>query len=207
MLTCLFPELREQLKSKELQRQRIIEAFQTTSQNFREVCCQLTGYRIDGLQNGNQYRLSPIYAESSDDFLLFQREESGECLLLETPFSTQLTELMDLHLRQQHSVPVFLAAVIMDLFSRHTFDTMEPTPAAIEPQEPQYEQLQPVAEFVQDSEPSDDNESEDEGPDEEVEAGYDEDEYADSEEESEDEEDYDEPQPGGGDDDDPICID
>merc|ERR1719445_2171935 len=29
---------------------------------------------------------------------------------------------MDLHLGQQNSVPVFLAAVLMDLFSRHTFD-------------------------------------------------------------------------------------
>merc|ERR1711974_480765 len=98
-------ELREQLKSKDLQKQRIIEAFQKTSQNFREVSLALTGYRIDGLQNTSQYRLTPVYAETQDDYLMFQREESGE-----------------LHLGQQNSVPVFLAAVLMDLFSRHTFD-------------------------------------------------------------------------------------
>jgi len=115
-------ELREQLKSKDLQKQRIIEAFQKTSQNFREVSLALTGYRIDGLQNTSQYRLTPVYAETQDDYLMFQREESGELHLLETPFSGQLQELMDLHLGQQNSVPVFLAAVLMDLFSRHTFD-------------------------------------------------------------------------------------
>merc|ERR1719376_1024887 len=73
-------DLREQIKSKELQRQRLIEAFQATSQNFREVCCTLTGYRIDGLRApANQYKSTPVYAESDNDYLLFQREESGEC--------------------------------------------------------------------------------------------------------------------------------
>ena len=65
-------ELREQLKSKDLQKQRIIEAFQKTSQNFREVSLALTGYRIDGLQNTSQYRLTPVYAETQDDYLMFQ---------------------------------------------------------------------------------------------------------------------------------------
>ena len=47
-------ELKEQLKSKDIQKQRLLEAFSNTSKSFREVCCQLTGYRIDGLQN-NQF--------------------------------------------------------------------------------------------------------------------------------------------------------
>lgn len=95
-----------------------MEAFKKTSQVFREVTCNLTGYQIDGLANSNQFRLTPIYAESTDDYLLFQRDESGEMHLLATPFSAQLTDLMDLHLRQQNSIPVFLAALLMDLFSR-----------------------------------------------------------------------------------------
>jgi mitotic spindle assembly checkpoint protein MAD1 len=90
-------ELREQLKSAEVKRERILEAFKKTSQDFREVCCQLTGYRIDALAN-NHYRLTPIYAESGDDNLLFLRDSSGNCHLLQTQFSDQLTEFIDLHL-------------------------------------------------------------------------------------------------------------
>ncbi len=122
----LFPisELREQLQAAEVRKQRLIEAFKKTSQDFREVCYQLTGYRIDALNDG-KYRLSPVYAESPDDHLLFQREPTGECMLLETNFSSQLADLIELHLSQQNSIPAFLAAVIMDLFSRQTFDTPE----------------------------------------------------------------------------------
>ena len=118
-------ELKEQLKSKDIQKQRLLEAFSNTSKSFREVCCQLTGYRIDGLQN-NQFRLTPTYAENpTDDNLLFRLEQGGELSMLDTPFSSQLTELIDLHLIRQNSIPVFLAAVIMDLFSRQTFETFQ----------------------------------------------------------------------------------
>merc|ERR1719273_1665260 len=119
-------DLKEQIKSKELQRQRLVEAFTKTSKKFREVCCQLTGYRIDGLSN-NQYRLTPNLADnpSPDDNLLFRLEEAGELSLLDTPFSEQLGELIELHLRRQKSIPVFLAAIIMDIFSRQTFDTFQ----------------------------------------------------------------------------------
>ena len=118
-------ELKEQLKSKDIQKQRLLEAFSNTSKSFREVCCQLTGYRIDGLQN-NQYRLTPTYAENpTDENLLFRLEQGGELSMLDTPFSSQLTELIDLHLIRQNSIPVFLAAVIMDLFSRQTFETFQ----------------------------------------------------------------------------------
>ena len=118
-------ELKEQLKSKDIQKQRLLEAFTNTSKSFREVCCQLTGYRIDGLQN-NQFRLTPTYAENpTDENLLFRLEQGGELSMLDTPFSSQLTELIDLHLIRQNSIPVFLAAVIMDLFSRQTFETFQ----------------------------------------------------------------------------------
>ena len=128
-------DLKEQLKSKDLQKQRLLEAFTNTSKNFREVCCQLTGYRIDGLQN-NQYRLTPHLADNpSDDNLLFRREEGGELSMLDTPFSGQLTDFIELHLNRQNSIPVFLAAVIMDLFSRQTFDTLQDTQSETAPSE------------------------------------------------------------------------
>lgn len=46
-------------------------------------------------------------------------------MLMDTPYSRQLTELVELHLNRQHSIPVFLAAVITDLFSKQTFEESE----------------------------------------------------------------------------------
>ena len=54
----MFSELKEQLRRADLRKDRIMEAFKKTSKDFREVCHDLTGYRIDGLDNG-QYRLTP----------------------------------------------------------------------------------------------------------------------------------------------------
>ncbi len=120
------------------------------------------------------------YAENESDHLLFRRASSGELLLLETRFSAQLRDFIELHLNQQHSIPVFLAAIITDLFSRRTFDTVEYN-----------------------------TEEEDEERAEEEEEMEEEEEDEDDDEEGEEEEEEAEPGPAatGGDDDDPICID
>ena len=66
-----FTEMKAQLMSAELKNKRLMEAFKKTSQEIREVCYQLTGYRID-IPTSNQYRLTSMYAESPNDYLLFQ---------------------------------------------------------------------------------------------------------------------------------------
>ena len=47
-------------------------------------------------------------------------------MLLENEYSSQenVQMLIRLHLQQQHSIPVFLAGIITDMFSRQTFDTV-----------------------------------------------------------------------------------
>lgn len=40
--------------------------------------------------------------------------------LLETEFSQTVHDLIDLHLLQQDSIPAFLSAVTLELFSRQT---------------------------------------------------------------------------------------
>lgn len=64
-------EIRSQLNTAELKNKRLMEAFKKTSQEIREVCYQLTGYKID-IPTSNQYRLTSMYAESANDFLLFK---------------------------------------------------------------------------------------------------------------------------------------
>ncbi|XP_066505330.1 mitotic spindle assembly checkpoint protein MAD1 [Hoplias malabaricus] len=115
-------DLRKQMESAELKNQRLKEVFQKKIQEFRTVCYVLTGYQID-ITVENQYRLTSVYAEHMEDCLLFKASGTvgtGSMQLLETDFSRTLTELVDLHLFHQKSIPVFLSAVTLDLFSRQT---------------------------------------------------------------------------------------
>uniref|UniRef100_A0A8C3URH9 Mitotic spindle assembly checkpoint protein MAD1 n=1 Tax=Catharus ustulatus TaxID=91951 RepID=A0A8C3URH9_CATUS len=114
-------ELKKQVESAELKNQRLKEVFQTKIQEFRKVCYTLTGYQID-ITTENQYRLSSIYAEHQGDCLLFKASSSsgGKMQLLETEFSRAIPELIELHLLRQDSIPAFLSALTLDLFSRQT---------------------------------------------------------------------------------------
>ncbi|RXN30560.1 mitotic spindle assembly checkpoint MAD1 [Labeo rohita] len=115
-------DLRKQMESAELKNQRLKEVFQKKIQEFRTACYVLTGYQID-ITVENQYRLTSVYAEHMEDSLLFKSTGpvgSGSMQLLETDFSRTLTGLVDLHLFHQKSIPVFLSAVTIELFSRQT---------------------------------------------------------------------------------------
>lgn len=111
-------ELQKQVKSYEMKLQRLKEFFKTTSKEYREACYMLLGYRMDRVEPG-LYRLSSMYAESEEDYLVFKLKDSGPDLL-ETPYSTTLEPFIDLHLKRQHSTPVFLSAITVDLFSHQT---------------------------------------------------------------------------------------
>uniref|UniRef100_A0A3P8Y876 Mitotic spindle assembly checkpoint protein MAD1 n=1 Tax=Esox lucius TaxID=8010 RepID=A0A3P8Y876_ESOLU len=115
-------DLRKQIESAELKNQRLKEVFQKKIQEFRTVCYVLTGYQID-ITTQNQYRLTSLYAEHMDDSLLFKSTgpgSHGNMQLMETDFSRTLGEMVDLHLHHQKSIPAFLSAVTLDLFSRQT---------------------------------------------------------------------------------------
>ncbi|XP_076066370.1 mitotic spindle assembly checkpoint protein MAD1-like isoform X7 [Oratosquilla oratoria] len=64
-------DLQKKANSMELQNKRLMEVFKKKSQEMREVVFRLTGYRYD-LTQENQYKLINIYAESPEDFLLFE---------------------------------------------------------------------------------------------------------------------------------------
>ncbi|XP_033282595.1 mitotic spindle assembly checkpoint protein MAD1 isoform X2 [Orcinus orca] len=114
-------ELKKQVESAELKNQRLKEVFQTKIQEFRKVCYTLTGYQVD-ITTENQYRLTSMYAEHKTDCLIFKAAgPSGTKMqLLETEFSRTVQELIELHLLRQDSIPAFLSALTLDLFSRQT---------------------------------------------------------------------------------------
>ncbi|XP_035930080.1 mitotic spindle assembly checkpoint protein MAD1 isoform X2 [Halichoerus grypus] len=114
-------ELRKQVESAELKNQRLKEVFQTKIQEFRKVCYALTGYQID-ITTENQYRLTSMYAEHKADCLIFKATgpSGAKMQLLETAFSHSVRELIELHLLRQDSIPAFLSALTLELFSRQT---------------------------------------------------------------------------------------
>ncbi|XP_036028232.1 mitotic spindle assembly checkpoint protein MAD1 [Onychomys torridus] len=114
-------ELRKQVESAELKNQRLKEVFQTKIQEFRKVCYTLTGYQID-VTTESQYRLTSQYAEHQSDCLIFKATgpSGSKMQLLETEFSRSVPELIQLHLLQQDSIPAFLSALTIELFSRQT---------------------------------------------------------------------------------------
>lgn len=114
--------LKEQIKTLETQNQRLKDFFKSSTQEFRNVTHMLLGYKIDRMTN-SQYKLTSMYADSKDDFICFQLNPDGSLNLLETGFSASLDSMVDLHLRQQKSIPVFLSAITIDLFSNRTMTT------------------------------------------------------------------------------------
>lgn len=114
--------LKEQIKTLENQNQRLKDFFKSSTQEFRNVTNMLLGYKIDRMTN-SQYKLTSMYAESKDDYICFQLNPDGALNLLETRFSAALENFVDLHLRQQKSIPVFLSAITIDLFSNRTMTT------------------------------------------------------------------------------------
>lgn len=70
----------------------------------------------------SQYRLTSMYAERQDDCLVFKATGPAgtRMQLLETEFSRTVPELIELHLLRQDSIPAFLSALTLDLFSRQT---------------------------------------------------------------------------------------
>ena len=112
-------EMKVQLEKAEKREKRFMEAFSKTSQDFREIVYKLTGFRIDGLAD-NMYRLKPMYADTQEDNLMFQKKEDGEVCMLESDFSLELGALMEEHLEKHNSIPMFLAGLIRKLyFKRH----------------------------------------------------------------------------------------
>ena len=111
-------EVAELKQTHEIKIARLKEAFKASSQEYRQACYQLFGWRVDRTKEG-RYKLSSQYAESSEDYLFFQIGEDGVDLL-ETIFSATLGSLVERHLQQQHSVPMFLNAVQSELFNQQT---------------------------------------------------------------------------------------
>ncbi|KAJ0174178.1 hypothetical protein K1T71_010324 [Dendrolimus kikuchii] len=115
--------LKQQLENSKIKLKRMKEEFTSSAQEYRDVCYMLLGYKIDRTGHKN-YRISNMYAESADEYLTFTLCDDG-IEMVHTEYSTSLTELVELHLHQHGSIPLFLSALTMDLFTKATIQPVE----------------------------------------------------------------------------------
>jgi mitotic spindle assembly checkpoint protein MAD1 len=107
--------------------QRLKEMFKEKIATFREAVYLLTGFKMELFsaeaapgQTVNRLKIKSMYAESPEDYLMFQLSENGP-ELLESEFANRIDETLIQHLQRYQSVPAFLANVTMTLFENSTF--------------------------------------------------------------------------------------
>ncbi|XP_050550783.1 mitotic spindle assembly checkpoint protein MAD1 [Spodoptera frugiperda] len=116
-------QLKQQLESSRIKLKRLKEEFTSSAQEYRDVCYMLLGYKIDRTGHKN-YRISNMYAESSEEYLTFTLDDDG-IEMVHTDYSSTLGELVELHLHQHRSIPLFLSALTMELFTRTTMQQVQ----------------------------------------------------------------------------------
>jgi len=112
-------DLSKKIHSLEAKNMHLKEIYKSMSQEFREVCYMLFGYRVDRVGKAS-YRISSMYADSADDYLNFRLNEEGALDMLETEYSESLADMMKTHLQNHNSLPAFLSSLTLELFNRTT---------------------------------------------------------------------------------------
>ncbi|CAG9863182.1 unnamed protein product [Phyllotreta striolata] len=107
--------LNEQLKSQESQTEMLRNYLKSNFQELRNVIYVLFGYKMDRTKN-SLYTLANMYAEKPEDVICFQYAD-GNMHLLQNEFTASLEHMINLHVKQQNSIPVFLSSLTLDLFA------------------------------------------------------------------------------------------
>eukprot|EP00055_Hartaetosiga_balthica_P009029 m.35019 g.35019 ORF g.35019 m.35019 type:complete len:790 (-) comp6577_c0_seq1:99-2468(-) len=112
-------ELEASIEQRDRKIQRLKETFGEAVTDFRNMCYELTGYKIEVIHT-NRYRLRSMYGESPDDCVVFQKNAEGDLQLLDSLFVSQLDDHILECLTRQNSIPTFLSTITLNLFSKTT---------------------------------------------------------------------------------------
>lgn len=116
-----FRELEEKLKSSEMKNQRMEEVFRKYCSDFRRGIFELFGYQVDNDECGN-FKLTSVFSESSADYLSFKYVGDG-LMVMDSPYLHTIDDLVQLHINNQKSIPVFLSALTVELYSRQSINS------------------------------------------------------------------------------------
>ncbi|GJD05541.1 hypothetical protein Gasu2_00070 [Galdieria sulphuraria] len=110
---------REKAFDAEKRAQRTRQVAKAKINEFRETCYHLFGWKINVV--GAQYRLSSMYAESSNnETLCFGRNELGGVELLETEYCYTIRNEIEQYCARWNSIPALLAAITLENFQKTT---------------------------------------------------------------------------------------
>eukprot|EP00316_Scyphosphaera_apsteinii_P011477 CAMPEP_0119299810 /NCGR_PEP_ID=MMETSP1333-20130426/1848_1 /TAXON_ID=418940 /ORGANISM="Scyphosphaera apsteinii, Strain RCC1455" /LENGTH=725 /DNA_ID=CAMNT_0007301373 /DNA_START=120 /DNA_END=2297 /DNA_ORIENTATION=+ len=113
-------ELRQQVLGKE----RLATVFTEKIAEFRKAVKLITGFRVDLHDAQHEFHLYPIYAPNRGDALVFRPNAHDEMELLASPLAARLPAEIEQYLQRCHSIPAFLSAVNLRLFSESRAATM-----------------------------------------------------------------------------------
>jgi mitotic spindle assembly checkpoint protein MAD1 len=94
------------------------EELKKLMKNIRNYVTGLVGYRMDF--NGDEIVCHSLYAFSKEDAFVF-KDQDGEIQLMVNDFACAYEKEIQTYLTRGKSIPAFLAAVTLDLFSKSTF--------------------------------------------------------------------------------------
>lgn len=112
-------QLQAEMNQEKLKMDRLKTVWHQKVTEFREACYELTGYKIDMMQN-KHFMLRSMYAERESDHLLFCRNKQGMLQVLETEFCKTLDPSTLEILSKNNSLPAFISKITIDLFSQMT---------------------------------------------------------------------------------------
>ncbi|KAK2958638.1 putative mitotic spindle assembly checkpoint protein MAD1 [Blattamonas nauphoetae] len=99
--------------------QRLKSAYAAKTREFMDACRELVGYNLEMIGEG-EFRVSSVYAETSEDYLLFSRSVDG-LHLLNTPFAETLRDQIEAYLEKCNSIPAFLSDLTLHSFGNQTY--------------------------------------------------------------------------------------
>lgn len=86
---------------------------------FRETVAEIFGFHIE--MENKKFTLHSIYADKPEDCLIFQVGVKGKLDLLATDFAETLNKEVKTYLETCHSIPAFMSAITLELFSSKTY--------------------------------------------------------------------------------------
>lgn len=123
-----FQALEERLRAAQLKEQRTEEAMRKYCSEFRRGVFHLFGYQVDFDDSGN-FKVISVYSDSNNDHLAFKYVNEG-LMIMESAYLHCVDDLVQVHVHRQGSIPAFLAALTIELFSRQSINQSSSSMAA-----------------------------------------------------------------------------
>lgn len=86
---------------------------------LQTICFIVFGYKLEQTNN-SEYRVTSMYAENENDYLLFKICDNGLIDILETQYFTNLSNDLKSLTQNVNSIPVFISNLTLELFNKTT---------------------------------------------------------------------------------------